>query len=506
MSYKRPLLSSGTQAKLFFLVLGLLLTLSPFVALSQKPLQDSPIQKRLRSGELSKQINQMMDDVGVPGMSLAIIENNQVVFAKGYGNRRANKRVNKKTMFNGGSLSKSYLVFVAHQLADEGKLDLDRPMYEYLPNDRLNHDERYKLITPRMVMSHSSGLENWAKSYYHRDTLDILSDPGEEYIYSGEGYNYLAAVIEKILGQTYEEYISERVIKPLKLKTTHIIFKNIYQKFTLRQPTPIYKIPTWNHTRGHTVLGQERGVYFNTYTNPAAGNHFSAQDYAKLIVATFDGNRLSKTQRLNILEPKINVRNSVYYGPGFEVTIHNGDTLVAHGGDDQGHKNYFFYSVKEKKGFVFLTNSDRGLLMTSRLNELTVGMDLTPFLKSFYFSGQYPSATTRLLKAYDNSDAETMFQQLQELSREGKAGINTLNTLAFLLGGRNKEITKSIVEMAIEFYPESSTAYALNGRLHMSNKNYGLAYENLSKAKELNFGIWRIKEDLEKCEKNTLNN
>ncbi|MDW3194579.1 MAG: serine hydrolase domain-containing protein [Cytophagales bacterium] len=487
------------------MVLWLLLTLSPFVALPQNPSTDSSTQKRLRSGDLDEQINQMMDDVGVPGMSLAIIENNQVVFAKGYGNRKGNKKVNKRTMFNGGSLSKSYLVFVTHQLADEGKLDLDRPMYEYLPNDRLNHDERYKLITPRMVMSHSSGLENWAKSYYHRDTLDILSDPGKEYIYSGEGYNYLASVIKKILGQSYEEYITERVVKTLKLKTTRLKFKNIYQKFSLRHPTPIYKISTKNHTFGHSVLGQEREVYFNTYTNPAAGNHFSAEDYAKLIIATFDGKRLSEKQLMNILEPEIWVRNSVYYGPGFEVAIHNGDTLVAHGGDDQGHKNYFFYSVKKKRGFVFLTNSDRGLLMTSRLNELTIGMDLTPFLKSFYFSGQYPSATTRLLKAYDNSDAETMFQQLQELSEEGKADINTLNTLAFLLGGRNKEVTKSIVEMAIELYPESSTAYALNGRLHMRNKNYGLAYENLSKAKELNFAIWRIKEDLEKCE-NTLNN
>lgn len=506
MRSKPSLRSSGIHAKLFFLVLWLLLTVSPFVALPQKPSWDSPTQKRLQSRDLDKQINQMMDDVGVPGMSLAIIENNQVVFVKGYGNRRGKKRVNKKTMFNGGSLSKSFLVFVAHQLSDEGKLDLDRPMYEYLPNDRLNHDERYKLITPRMVMSHSSGLENWAKSYYHRDTLDMLSDPGEEYIYSGEGYNYLAAVIEKILGQPYETYISERVIKPLKLKTTHLIFKNIYQNFTLRQPTPIYKISTWNHSRGHTVLGQERGVYFNTYTNPAAGNHFSAEDYAKLIIATFDGKRLSNKQRLNILEPKIRVRNSVYYGPGFEVAIHNGDTLVAHGGDDQGHKNYFFYSVKEKRGLVFLTNSDRGLLMTSRLNDLTVGLDLTPFLKSFYFYGQYPSVTTRLLKSYDNGNAETMFQQLEMLSQEGKADINTLNNLAFLLGGRNKEITQAIVEMAIELDPNSSTAYALNGRLHMWNKNFGLAYENLSKAKELNFEIWRIKEDLEKCAKETLEN
>ena len=76
----------------------------------------------------------MMADVGIPGASLAIIENDKIIFNQGYGykNMKEMSSVDKKTIFEGCSLSKSFLVFAAFKLVEEGKLDLDKPMYEYL--------------------------------------------------------------------------------------------------------------------------------------------------------------------------------------------------------------------------------------------------------------------------------------------------------------------------------------------------------------------------------------
>ena len=97
------------------------------------------------------------------GLSLALIDNNEVVYYNAYGQKECNKnkKVNKRTVFNGASLTKTYLLYTVLKLADERKIDLDKPVYQYLEYPRLEHDERYKLITARMLLNHSSGIENW---------------------------------------------------------------------------------------------------------------------------------------------------------------------------------------------------------------------------------------------------------------------------------------------------------------------------------------------------------
>src|SRR5688500_20332793 len=104
-----------------------------------------------------------MKALNIPGLSIAFIEDGKVWHHKtmGYGNVEKKLPVTDKTIFEGASISKSIFAFFVMTYVEEGKLDLDRPLFEYLPYPDIAHDERYKKITARMILSHRSGFPNW---------------------------------------------------------------------------------------------------------------------------------------------------------------------------------------------------------------------------------------------------------------------------------------------------------------------------------------------------------
>lgn len=449
--------------------------------------------RKIKTKKFNQEVTAMMGQMGVPGMSMAVIDNNEVVYYKAYGVRKlGGDPVNQQTVFNGCSLSKSLLVFVAHQLVDEGRLDLDKPIHEYLTNDYLKHDERYKQITPRMLLSHSSGIENW--SYQNNASmLEILTNPGTAFVYSGTGYNYLASAIEKILGQTYEEYVSERVLNPLGMDNTFL-------KFT--ETASGEELPA-NYAVGHQIQGRFNTIN-NRVTHPAAGNHYTAKDYATLVIAMFASDHISKERKRDLLEPLAVINDSeIAYGPGFEVGIVEGDTIVSHGGDSDGYKNLFFYSVTQKKGFVFFSNIDWGKAMAARLNELTVELNITPFLESRYnLREQYPSMTTSLLKVSNEEGYDDAFEELDRLKALGKIDLNTLNSLASVyLWYGNYKMAEKLLNETLKEYPNSATAYSLMAQKNLNRQEYYEARDNLLKAKQLGFDLWEIDSKLEASQK-----
>lgn len=444
---------------------------------------DVPIEK------LNSQITELMQQVGVPALSLAIIDNGEIVFYEAYGVKKMGEegKVDKRTIFNGASLSKSLLAFVAYQLVDEGLLDLDKPVYQYLENKSLMNDGRYKLITSRMILSHSSGLENWAYQN-HPDSVEILHQPGTKFVYSGEGYHYLADVIESILDQSYEEYVNERVIDKLSLENTFL-------KFTEDSPT--------NYVFGHRFGGRQQALR-NKYTQPAYANHFTAEDYAKLVLAVSEEKYLSKKHREDLLEPNVQIGNSeVYYGPGFEVFINESDTIIGHGGDNQGYKNLMFYSVVDKKGMVMLTNDDLGKSMAKKLNDLTVRLDLESFFQpdyQFALSVQYPNPAIDLLSSYTNENRQEFFDLMDKLEEDKELDVDLLNSLShFFMFYGNRWIALKLLEKSIKYFPNSAYAYSLYGYHHLGTDHYEIALKNFLKAQELDPDIEGLASKIEQC-------
>ena len=180
-----------------------------------------------------------MEELNIPGLSFAIINDGEVVHhnAMGFSNLEEKILVTNKTIFEGASMSKSLFAFFVMTYVEEGKLDLDKPLFEYLPYPDIAYDDRYKKITARMVLSHRSGFPNWRENEEDKK-LKIKFEPGTEYEYSGEGYQYLAMVLKHIEGTDWngvEKAFQEKVAKPIGLEHT-VFIQTPYTKEHKAQP------------------------------------------------------------------------------------------------------------------------------------------------------------------------------------------------------------------------------------------------------------------------------
>ena len=137
---------------------------------------------------LQQVLPELMENAGSPGASAAWVKGGRVAWTGAFGVTDAGTGapVVADTIFEAASLSKPVVAFIAMRLASRGVLDLDAPLWgsaEGEGYERLAHDERARRITARMVLSHTSGLPNWGGT-----PLEMNSDPGTAWNYSGEGF------------------------------------------------------------------------------------------------------------------------------------------------------------------------------------------------------------------------------------------------------------------------------------------------------------------------------
>ncbi|GCF93793.1 penicillin-binding protein [Enterococcus florum] len=180
-----------------------------------------------------------MKEEGIPSASMAVRGNGKTIRTKTFGKSNTEKDLpmTKKTMFSTGSVSKVYAAAAALKLADDGKLDLDAPVTQYIPEFRMV-DERYEDITVRMLLNHTSGMPgdasgidcDWAGKVDNDDFLEntlnelstqpLKSKPGASANYCNSGFVLAQQVIEIAAGQSFGEYLSETFLKPMKMKNT----------------------------------------------------------------------------------------------------------------------------------------------------------------------------------------------------------------------------------------------------------------------------------------------
>ena len=168
--------------------------------------------------------------------TVAIMENGRIVYAEGFGvaDRAHSIPVDKNTIFNIGSISKTYCATAIMLLVDEGKVNLDKPVTAYISEFTMA-DERYRDITVRMLLNHSSGLPggNYSNSFgfqYHdaflSETIAALSKshlkhrPGERAVYCNDGFTLAEIIVERVSGQKYSQFLTDRIFVPLSLHRT----------------------------------------------------------------------------------------------------------------------------------------------------------------------------------------------------------------------------------------------------------------------------------------------
>ncbi len=174
---------------------------------------------------------------GTTSVQYAMIDNGKLILS-GQTDKNDMKRkqsLTKDTLYGIGSVSKMYAATAVMKLVDEGKVDLDVPVVHYVPDFKMK-DERYKRITPRMLLNHSSGLQgstlsnaflfNDNDTYAHDVLLRQLSnqslkaDPGALSVYCNDGFTLAEILVERVSGTSFTEFLHQRFTEPLKLNHT----------------------------------------------------------------------------------------------------------------------------------------------------------------------------------------------------------------------------------------------------------------------------------------------
>lgn len=304
-------------------------------------------------------IEKNMAERDIPGLSLAIINQGEVVYTNSYGYAQmvTKKPVTSKTIFEGASISKPLFAYFVMTFVEEGQLDLDRPLHDYLPHPDLADDPRIETMTARMVLSHRGGFPNWREDEPDKK-LRIKFDPGSDYLYSGEGYQYLALVLREIEQTDWvglEAIFQERVAQPLGM--THTVF--IQTPYTRQYKAEPYDV------NGEAIAWEDSYTFLKEDGNFYAPSsiHSEPADFSKWMIAVMNGALLTAESYEQLLAPHSQLPSDeipTSYTLGF-ITPHLPFTnLYAHSGNNVGFTSWFALDIKRDWGFVMFTNSDNG--------------------------------------------------------------------------------------------------------------------------------------------------
>ena len=316
----------------------------------------------------------LMREHHVPAVSIALVKDRKVAFSKawGVGDAKTGAPATTATLFEAASMTKPAFAYVALKLVAEGKLDLDRPLAEVVDLPAVPGQPELSRITPRMVLSHTSGLPNWRPGGEERDgPLPVLFEPGSRFGYSGEAFLLLQRAVEKITGAPLEAYARDALFTPLGIERATFSWA----------PELDAALAT-----GHDEEGRPKARARYRHANAAYTLVTSAPDYALFLRALLDpgafGERalspggveamLQRAVRADARDPIERPGRArggaVWWGLGWGINETPDGDIVYHSGANQtGFRCYSQLSPSRGTGIVVLTNGLGGGPLWTRL-------------------------------------------------------------------------------------------------------------------------------------------
>ncbi len=313
--------------------------------------------KEVSIDSVNSYIKYRMSEMNIPAVSYAIINNGQLVFhnALGYTNLETKELVNSETIFEAASTSKPVFASMVMLLVEDKKLDLDTPLYTYLnedARDNFDYDDRYRKVTARMVLSHTTGFPNWRGN----GELTISFEPGTDFSYSGEGYQFLVKVVESILQTDYqglESYFQKHIAKPLGMIHTKFV-QDEYNRNNKAYP----------HFNG---IKNEKNYWAAKEFNTASALHTESKEFAKWLMAIMGDKLLSENTSIALLKEEINVstaptilseEGAIGWTLGFAKYDISNHVVLGHEGNNDGFNALFLFDKDKKWGMIQFNNAN----------------------------------------------------------------------------------------------------------------------------------------------------
>ena len=282
--------------------------------------------------------------------------------------------IDEQSIFQAASLSKPVFAYIVMRMVDRGEIDLDRPVADYTDIDRFEDKEMAGLITPRIVLSHQTGLPNWAVSpssdEWPTSRISFKYPVDSCFAYSGEGYAFLQRAVEAIQGAPLDEIARREVFEPFDMPTTSYAWLPAFDTLALV---------------GFNRDGENRGQGRHPRANCAYTLRTNATEYARFLqLGLLKGEGLSEAAHKEMFTHQVYAQryadepracdSSVFWCLGFGAVSEPAETgdFYWHWGDNGNFKALWLLHPVTQEGFVYFSNRATGHdLLDSFLKELT---------------------------------------------------------------------------------------------------------------------------------------
>lgn len=352
---------------------------------------------KISSKDLSSKIEYLMKTANISGVAVSVFNDNKPIFSKTFGLADVQKNIpfQPSSVMYGASFAKTVFAYIAMQFVDENVIDLDKPLVEYLDKplpdykisgwrrgyQDLKDDERYKKITARMCLTHTTGFPNWR--WFEADKkIKFKFDPGTRYSYSGEGLYLLQFVMEQVTGKDYETISQERVFKPFAMANTSQVWQTRFET---------------NICYGHNAEGKPYELM--KWKEASAGGSMSTtlEDFTKFYTALISKKGLSEKSFNAMTNTQISIKSRSQFGPLAKVDSTDNDNIqLGYGlgvgvfktpfgraffkeGHDHGWGHYSICFPDRKIAIIIMTNNDNGESIFKELLAYSIGDTFTPW-------------------------------------------------------------------------------------------------------------------------------
>lgn len=363
--------------------------------------------------QIDREVERLMAAGQVTGLALALVRDGRIAYVHAYGVRDVATQapLTADTVMYGASLTKALFAYVVLQLADEGRIDLDRSIADYLPKPLPDYkkyadlagDERWRRLTARILLSHRSGFPNFRYftadgRYDEHAKLYFAFDPGTRYAYSGEGINLLQFVIENGLGLDVGREMQTRLFDRFGMTRTSMTWRDDFAA---------------DLAIGYDEHGKPLGHKKRESVRAAGSMDTTIADQARLLAGLLAGSGLGERSRAERLRGEVPIRSvqqfptlsarttddnaGIALAAGIGVTVYDSPLGRAwfKGGHDDGTNNVMLAFPDAKSGIVILSNSSNGEGVFKYLIDATLGATCLPWFWENLVPYDHPEWKTR---------------------------------------------------------------------------------------------------------------
>lgn len=292
-------------------------------------------------------VNSLMKEYCVPTVGITIMADGKILQSKVFGTLPHHSSAPDNTRFNIASLTKPLTSTMVLILVSQGKFDLDEPLFHYWIDPDVAADERHKRLTARHVLSHRSGLPNW-RGHEPGGKLSFAFEPGTQWKYSGEGFEYLRQALEHKFAVPFEKLVDSLLFKPLKMQETQFYW-------TPEMDPSIY-------ANRHHEDGSAFAVETWQTANPSNLVLTTVSDYAKFGIGVMKGFGITSEVFKEMITNQARLPEGKEWGLGWSLikNLTNGEYALVHTGGNPGLNTIVVLLPESQRGIIVFTNGARG--------------------------------------------------------------------------------------------------------------------------------------------------